>query len=316
MKKRYYTFGDYLKEIFGKKVYKVNVDAGFTCPNRDGTLGTTGCIYCNNSSFRPASCSPSKPLKKQIEEGIEYLKARYKAKAFLVYFQPYTNTYAPVDVLEKLYKEALSHPDVVGLSIGTRPDCVDEEKIELLQKLNQTHMIIVEYGMQSMYEKTLDFIKRGHNYATFLKAVYDTYEKGILVGAHIIVGIPTETREESLSMADEINRHPIRFLKIHQLQVIKNTVLASIYQKEPFPVFEYEEYLDFVVDFIERLSSDIVIQRLFATAPEEILIAPKWNRSKQQILNDINKRLEERNAFQGSKCAFDRHRVLCSGSRS
>ncbi|GLI52610.1 MULTISPECIES: TIGR01212 family radical SAM protein [Thermodesulfovibrio] len=311
MMNRYYSFGEYLKEIFGKKVYKVNVDAGFTCPNRDGTLGTTGCIYCNNDSFRPSSCAPSKPLIDQIKNGIGYLKARYKAKAFLVYFQPYTNTYASVDHLEKLYKEALSHPEVVGLAIGTRPDCVDDEKLELLQMLSKTHMIIVEYGMQSIYEKSLAYIMRGHDYSTFLKAVYKTHERGILVGAHIIVGIPTETREESLAMADEINRHPIKFLKIHQLQVVKDTVLARIYEREPFKVFEYEEYLDFVVDFLERLSPDIVIQRLFATSPDEILIAPKWNRSKQQILNDINKRLEERNARQGSKCSFNRHRALC-----
>lgn len=311
MMKRYYSFGEYLKEVFGKKVYKVNVDAGFTCPNRDGTLGTTGCIYCNNDSFRPSSCAPTKSLQEQIKNGIEYLKHRYKAKAFLVYFQPYTNTYASTEKLEKLYKEALQHPEVVGLAIGTRPDCVDEEKLELLENLSRRYMIIVEYGMQSMYEKSLKYIMRGHDYKTFLKAVYDTHERGILAGAHIIVGLPTETTEESLQMADEINRHPVKFLKIHQLQVIKDTVLASIYEKQPFPVFEYEEYLDFVVDFIERLSPEVVIQRLFATSPEEILIAPKWNRSKQQILNDINKRLEERDARQGSKCSFDRHRALC-----
>lgn len=311
MMKRYYSFGEYLKEVFGKKVYKVNVDAGFTCPNRDGTLGTTGCIYCNNDSFRPSSCAPTKPLKEQIEGGIEYLKQRYKAKAFLVYFQPYTNTYAPVETLEKLYREALSYPEVIGLAIGTRPDCVDEEKLDLLKELSKKYMIIVEYGMQSMYEKSLKYIRRGHDYATFLKAVYDTHERGILVGAHIIVGLPTETREESLKMADEINKHPIKFLKIHQLQVIKDTVLALLYEKKPFPVFEYNEYLDFVVDFLERLSPEIVIQRLFATSPEDILIAPKWNRSKQQILNDINKRLEERNARQGSKCSSDRYRALC-----
>lgn len=309
--KRYYSFGEYLKEVFGKKVYKVNVDAGFTCPNRDGTIGTTGCIYCNNNSFRPSSCTPTKSLQEQIKNGIEYLKHRYKAEAFIVYFQPYTNTYAPTEKLEKLYKEALQHPEVVGLAIGTRPDCVDEEKYELLRKLSKRHMIIVEYGMQSMYEKSLKYIMRGHDYATFLKAVYDTHERGILVGAHIIVGLPTETKEESLQMADEINRHPIKFLKIHQLQVVKDTVLANIYEKQPFSVFEYNEYLDFVVDFLERLSPEIVIQRLFATSPDEILIAPRWNRSKQQILNDINKRLEERNARQGSKCSFDRHRALC-----
>lgn len=311
MIKRYYSFGEYLKEIFGKKVYKVNVDAGFTCPNRDGTLGYGGCIYCNNASFRPPSCVPEISLTEQISRGIEHVKKRYKAEAFLVYFQPYTNTYAPVEKLEKLYREALSFPEVIGLAIGTRPDCVDEEKLELLRDLSKTHLIIIEYGLQSMYDKSLKFIKRGHDYSTFLKAVYDTHERGILVGAHIIVGLPTETREESLAMADEINRHPIKFLKIHQLQVVKDTVLARIYEREPFKVFEYEEYLDFVVDFLERLSPDIVIQRLFATSPDEILIAPKWNRSKQQILNDINKRLEERNARQGSKCSFNRHRALC-----
>lgn len=311
MIRRYYYFGDYLKEVFGKKVYKVNVDAGFTCPNRDGTLGKTGCIYCNNDSFRPSSCAPTKPLIQQIKEGIEYLKHRYKAKAFLVYFQPYTNTYAPVEKLEALYSEALSVPDVVGLAIGTRPDCVNQEKLDLLRELSKTHMIIVEYGMQSMYEKSLNFIMRGHDYETFLRAVYDTHERGILTGAHIIVGLPTETKEESLQMADEINRHPIKFLKIHQLQVIKNTLLAEIYQRQPFSVFEFEEYIDFLIDFLERLCPDIVIQRLFAISPEEILIAPKWNRSKQEILNQINKRLEERNACQGSKCSFDRHRALC-----
>jgi len=309
--KRYYSFGEYLKEVFGKKVYKVNVDAGFTCPNRDGTLGYRGCIYCNNTSFRPPGCTPELSLKVQILNGINYIKKRYKAEAFLIYFQPYTNTYAPVEHLERLYKEALSFPEVVGLAIGTRPDCVDSEKLNLLKELSRTHMIIIEYGMQSMYDKSLKYVMRGHDYATFLKAVYDTHEKGILVGAHIIVGLPTETREESLAMADEISHHPIKFLKIHQLQVIKDTVLARIYEKRPFKIFEYEDYLDFVVDFLERLSPDVVIQRLFATAPEEILIAPKWSRSKQQILNDIDKKLEEKNARQGSKCTSVRDRALC-----
>lgn len=310
MTKRYYSFGEYLKEIFGKKVYKVNVDAGFTCPNRDGTLGYGGCIYCNNSSFRPPSCAPEISLTEQISRGIEHVKKKYKAKAFLVYFQPYTNTYAPVEKLERLYREALSFPEVIGLAIGTRPDCVDDEKLHLLKELSKTHLIIIEYGLQSIYDKSLKFIRRGHDYQRFLKAVYDTYEKGILVGAHIIVGLPTETKEESLKMADEINRHPIKFLKIHQLQIVKDTPLARIYEKEPFKVFDYDEYLDFVVDFLERIRSDIVIQRLFATSPDEILIAPKWSRTKQQILNDIEKKLEERNARQGSKCASFRDRAL------
>lgn len=312
MKRRYYYFGDYLKEIFGKKVYKVNVDAGFTCPNRDGTLGTTGCIYCNNESFRPSSCAPTKPLSEQIRNGIEYLKYKHKAKAFIVYFQPYTNTYAPVEKLEKLYYEALSHPEVVGLAIGTRPDCIDEEKLSLLEGLSKKYLIIVEYGMQSMYDKSLNYIRRGHDYKTFIDAVYNTHNRGILVGAHIIAGFPTESRLETLSMADEINSHPIKFVKVHQLQVVKNTLLAEMYEKNPFKVFDYYEYLDFVVEFVERLSPEVVIQRLFATAPEEILIAPKWNRSKNQILNDIDRRLEEKNARQGSKFSLNRNRALCS----
>lgn len=310
MIKRYYSFGEYLKEIFGKKVYKVNVDAGFTCPNRDGTLGYEGCIYCNNVSFRPPSCTPELTLSEQILNGINHIKKRYKAELFVVYFQPYTNTYAYVEKLEKLYREALSFQEVVGLAIGTRPDCVDEEKLELLKELSKTHLIIIEYGLQSIYDKSLNFINRGHDYARFLKAVYATYEKRIHVGAHIIVGLPTEERQESLQMADEINRHPIKFLKIHQLQVVKDTVLARMYERNPFKLFEYEEYLDFLIDFLERLSPDIVIQRLFSMSPDEILIAPKWNRSKQQILNDINKKLEERDARQGSNCSFDRNRAI------
>jgi radical SAM protein (TIGR01212 family) len=288
--------------MFGKTVYKVNVDAGFTCPNRDGTLGVTGCIYCNNNSFRPSRCSPEIPLKKQIQNGIKYLSSRYKAESFLVYFQPYTNTYASVEDLSRLYREALSVPSVIGLAIGTRPDCVDEEKIELLENLAEKYFILVEYGLQSIYEKSLRYIKRGHSYQTFLEAVRLTEGRGIHIGAHIIVGLPTETREEMIAMADEISCLPIEFLKIHQLQVVKGTILAQQYIKDSFPTFEYNEYLDFLVDFIERLSPNIVLQRLFATAPEEILIAPNWGKTRQQIIRDIEERFIKRDAFQGSKC--------------
>jgi radical SAM protein (TIGR01212 family) len=302
MSNRYNTFGRYLKKMFGKTVYKVNVDAGFTCPNRDGTLGVTGCIYCNNNSFRPSRCSPEIPLKKQIQNGIKYLSSRYKAESFLVYFQPYTNTYASVEDLSRLYREALSVPSVIGLAIGTRPDCVDEEKIELLENLAEKYFILVEYGLQSIYEKSLRYIKRGHSYQTFLEAVRLTEGRGIHIGAHIIVGLPTETREEMIAMADEISCLPIEFLKIHQLQVVKGTILAQQYIKDSFPTFEYNEYLDFLVDFIERLSPNIVLQRLFATAPEEILIAPNWGKTRQQIIRDIEERFIKRDAFQGSKC--------------
>jgi radical SAM protein (TIGR01212 family) len=298
---RYRAFGPYLKEKFGTVVYKVNVDAGFTCPNRDGVLGVTGCIYCNNDSFRPSKCRSELSIREQIRNGITYLSMRYKAKKFLVYFQPYTNTYAPVRELELLYREALLEPSVIGLAIGTRPDCVDEEKIEMLQSLAEDHFILIEYGLQSVYNKSLNYIMRGHDYQAFIDAVNMTAGRGIYIGAHIIAGFPTETAEEMLTMADEISSMPVEFLKIHQLQIVRGTVLEGQYIKEPFHIFSYEEYLDFLVDFVERLSPEIVLQRLFATAPDDILIAPKWGKTRQEIIRDIEKRFIERNAFQGSK---------------
>jgi len=301
MLRRYNSFGSYIKKRFGSTVYKVNVDAGFTCPNRDGSIGTSGCIYCNNDSFRPGSCKPTLSLSEQIRSGVEHIKKRYKAEKFLVYFQPYTNTYAPANELERLYREALSEPSVIGLAIGTRPDSVDEEKIALLEALAERYFILIEYGMQSIHDRTLEFINRGHDYGTFLKALDLTKNRGICIGAHIIVGFPTETREEMLSMADEISHLPIDFLKIHQLQVVKDTPLEVIYREAPFHVFGYEEYLDFVTEFIERLSPRIVLQRLFATAPGSILIAPHWGKSRQEILRDIEKRLELKDTCQGKK---------------
>ena len=300
MSVRFNAFGPFLRKRFGAVVYKVNVDAGFTCPNRDGTVGTTGCIYCNNDSFRPSDCKSAFSIKDQVRRGMSYLSIRYKAEKFLVYFQPFTNTYAPVEELERLYREALAVPTVIGLAIGTRPDCVDKEKIALLESLAKDRFILVEYGLQSMYDKSLDYILRGHDYRTFLNALDLTINRGIHIGAHIIVGIPTETREETLAMADELSLLPIEFLKIHQLQVIRDTVLARQYELLPFHTFGYGEYLDFLLDFIERLSPDIVLQRLFATAPDKILIAPQWDRTRHQILHDIEVRFAERNAVQGS----------------
>lgn len=300
---RYNSFGSYLKRRFGITVHKVNIDAGFTCPNRDGTVGLGGCIYCNNDSFRPSSCKPTLTVREQIINGISYLRKRYKAERFIAYFQPYTNTYASVDRLESLYREALEEPSVIGIAIGTRPDCIDDEKIMLLEELAKNYFVLIEYGLQSIYDKTLSFINRGHDYNAFLKALDMTAGRGIEIGAHIIVGFPTETREEMLAMAEEVSRLPINFLKIHQLQIIKDTVLAEIYRERPFPVFSYEEYLMFLVDFIERLSPDIVIQRLFATAPDDILIAPRWDRNRNDILRDFDGLLERYNTYQGCRSA-------------
>lgn len=298
---RYRSFGTFMRTEFGYTVYKVNVDAGFTCPNRDGTLGLTGCIYCNNDSFRPNSCTPTLSISTQIQNGISHIRKRYKANKFIVYFQPYTNTYAPLEILTSLYAEALKEQDVIGLAIGTRPDAVDEEKINMIEELASKHFILIEYGLQSIYDKSLAFINRGHDYAAFQKAINMTKGRGIHIGAHLIAGFPTETREEMLAMAEEISSLPIGFLKVHQLQVVKDTPLADVYQTNPFSPFAYEEYLDFIVDFIERTSPDIVFQRLFATAPDTILIAPDWGKNRYEILRDIEKRLIMRDTHQGKK---------------
>ncbi len=297
--RHYHAFGQYMKELYHTPVFKVNVDAGFTCPNRDGTVATGGCIYCNNDSFRPAACTSSVSLRDQIERGIPFLRSRYGAQKFIVYFQPYTNTYAPVEVLERLYREALDNKGVVGLAIGTRPDCVDDEKIALLESLAKESFILVEYGLQSVYDKTLEFINRGHDYACFKNALAITEGRGIRVGAHIILGFPTETRDEMLGMADVLSRLPIEFLKIHQLQVIKATALADLHAVKPFTTFGYHEYLEMVTDFLERLSPNIVIQRLFAAAPDNILIAPVWSKTRSEFLRDLDATMERRGSYQG-----------------
>ncbi|HAK60129.1 MAG TPA: TIGR01212 family radical SAM protein [Nitrospiraceae bacterium] len=305
-KKRYNAFGPFMKDLYGLPVYKVNVDAGFTCPNRDGTVGTGGCIYCNNTSFRPPACTASLSLQEQINRGIPYLRSRYGAKKFLVYFQAYTNTYAPVETLERLYREALDTPGVVGLAIGTRPDCVDEEKIGLLETLARDHFIIVEYGLQSIHDRTLQFINRGHDYACFREAVAGTAGRGIHIGAHIILGLPAESRDDMLAMASELSGLPVAFLKIHQLQVIKETLLAELYGRRPFSTFGYEEYLEMLADFLELLSPDIIIQRLFASAPDDILIAPVWNRTRSRFLLDLDAYMQKRDSWQGKKYAESR----------
>lgn len=299
--RRYNAFGQYMKDLYHVPVYKVNVDAGFTCPNRDGTVATGGCIYCNNDSFRPTACTSTSSLREQIAKGIPYLRSRYGAEKFIVYFQPYTNTYASVAVLERLYREALDNPGVIGLAIGTRPDCVDEGKIALLETLAQDHFVLVEYGLQSIYDKTLEFINRGHDYACFKNALAMTVGRGIRVGAHLILGLPTETRDETLGMADELSQLPIEFLKIHQLQVVKETALAELYAAKPFPTFGYEEYLSMLADFIERLSPRIILQRLFAAAPDDILIAPVWNKTRSEFLRDLDVFMEKQGSYQGKK---------------
>lgn len=299
--RHYSAFGQFMKDLYGAPVYKVNVDAGFTCPNRDGSVSLGGCIYCNNDSFRPTACTSSASVREQVEKGIPYLRRRYGAEKFIVYFQPFSNTYAPVATLERLYREALDQPGVVGLAIGTRPDCVDAEKIALLEDLARERFILVEYGLQSTSDRTLEFINRGHDYDCFKRALDMTAGRGIRIGAHLILGFPTETRDEMLSMAHELSGLQIQFLKLHQLQVIKDTALADMYAKEPFMTFEYRDYIALVADFLERLSPDIVLQRLFAAAPEDILVAPIWNKTRSEFLLDLDAYMEESGISQGTK---------------
>jgi hypothetical protein len=301
MRPRYRSFGSFVRETFGSSVQKVNIDAGFTCPNRDGTLGLSGCIYCNNESFTPGPCRPTLSVREQVRNGIAYVSRRYGATRYIAYFQAYTNTYAPVETLERVYREALENPAVVGLAIGTRPDCVDDEKLDLLARIARTHFVLIEYGLQSPYEKSLAFIRRGHGFAEFTRAVEMTRARGLAVGAHTIVGLPTETRDEMLGIADAVTESGVGFVKVHQLQVIAGTPLAELFARAPFAVFTYEEYLDFIVEFIERLGEEIVVQRLFATAPDAVLLAPIWGRSRHETLRDIEQRLRLRKTRQGAR---------------
>ena len=297
--RRYTAFGQHLKDMFHAPVYKVNVDAGFTCPNRDGTVSVGGCIYCNNDSFRPSACTSAASVREQVRQGIPYLRRRYGAEKFIVYFQPFTNTYAPVGTLEQLYREALDQPGVVGLAIGTRPDCVDEEKIALLAGLAKEHFILVEYGLQSVHDRTLEFINRGHDYACFERAVSMTAGRGIRIGVHLILGFPTETRDDMLAMPGKLSRLPLGFLKLHQLQVIRGTALADLYAAKPFPTLDYEQYLALVADFLALLSPDMVIQRLFAAAPGNMLVAPVWNKTRSEFLNDLDAHMDAKGMYQG-----------------
>ncbi len=301
MSKRYNSYSDYLKNKFGCRVHKVSVDMGFTCPNRDGTLARGGCIYCNNDSFVPPYARARYTMSEQITHGVRYLKDRYNAKKFIVYFQAYTSTYDSVERLEKLYREALGHDSVVGLAIGTRSDCVNGEIIGLLQTLARDHYVAVEYGIESIYDKTLSFMNRGHDYQSVVDAIRLTKHKNIEIGAHVIVGMPTETRSEMLEMATEVSALGIDNFKIHNLHIVKNTPLARMYMEQPFPLFSYEEYLEFITEFLELLSPEIVIERLFTDTPQDLLIAPKWDQRHNEIIMGIQRELERKQSYQGKR---------------
>jgi len=296
----YNSYGRFLREKFGCRVYKVSVDGGFSCPNRDGTVGTGGCTYCSNESFRPRNADRSKSVSSQVQEGIGYLRKRYGAEKFIVYFQPYTNTHAPLEVLIPLYEAAIDHPDVVGLSIGTRPDCIDDGKLAWLEALASRCFVTLEYGLQSIRDSTLARINRGHDFQCWVDAILRTRGRGIWLGTHLILGFPWESREEMLEAAGVLSGKGLNFLKLHHFHIVRGTKLERIHREEPFLLPGLEEYADLVVDFIGRLSPDIFVERLFGSAPVSQLIGPVWGKSAAEIRRFIEKRMRERNVRQGS----------------
>ncbi len=297
---RFNRFVDYQRKIFGERVQKVTVDAGFTCPNRDGTIAKGGCIYCNNESFNPSYNRSSKSIRQQIDEGITFLKRRYKkVRKFIVYFQPYSNTYAPLETLKYYYEEALSHPEVIGLTIGTRPDCVDEAKIAYLESLTQHYDITIEYGLESISDETLKKINRGHDVQCYLDALELTKNRGIKICTHIILGFPWEDESLWLQTARWLSDKPFDFLKIHQLHVVKDTALERMYHKNPFPLLSPQAYIDLIIRFLERLNPRIIIQRLFGEAPPRTLVAPHWGVRNTQLMNMLLEEMERRDSFQG-----------------
>jgi len=296
---RYNTYRPYIKEKLGYRVNKLSVDMGFTCPNRDGNLAIGGCVYCNNDSFVPPYARARFSMDEQITNGMDYLRKRFKAEKFIIYFQSYTNTYESVEKLEDMYRKALSYDDVIGIAVGTRSDCIDEEKLSMFEELAKDYYVCLEYGIESIYDKTLDYMNRGHDYQSVLDAIEMSKGRGFEIGAHIIVGMPTETKEEMLAMADEVSSLGIDVFKVHNLHIVRNTPLARMYKEEPFKLFTFEEYVNFIVDFLERISPEIIIERLFTDTPHQLLIAPDWGKSHLQILQAIEAELEKRGTYQG-----------------
>lgn len=293
MEQYYHDFGTWIRNQLPFRVQKISIDAGFTCPNRDGRIGIGGCIFCDNKSFNPSYCSHKKSVTEQLEDGKRFFAKKYPDMKYLAYFQAYTNTYDAVDKLKELYEEALKVEDVVGIVIGTRPDCVSSELLDYLEELNKRTFLIVEYGIESCNDDTLRYINRGHDFACTRKAVEETAKRGIYVGGHVIMGLPGEDASESLRQAPIISSLPLTMLKIHQMQIIKGTRLAKIYKERPFHLYTIEEYIDLITQYIGLLRSDLVLERFVTQSPPEMLIAPKWGLKNYEFTNLLNNRLRE-----------------------
>ena len=299
----YNEFSLYLKRYFPYKVQKISLNAGFTCPNRDGSKGYGGCTYCNNQTFNPDYCRTEKPIARQLEEGKLFFAHKYPEMKYLAYFQAYTNTYDELDALRKKYEEALSVDGVVGLVIGTRPDCMPDDLLHYLEALHRHTFVLVEYGIESTDDRTLRRINRGHDFQVSADAVRRTAACGIPVGGHVILGLPGETHESIVEQAGVLSGLPLTTLKLHQLQLIRGTRMASEYEQHPedFHLFGIEEYMDLVIDYVEHLRPDIVLERFLSQSPKNLLIAPDWGVKNYEFNHRLQKRMKELGAYQGKK---------------
>ena len=296
---RYYGYNFHLRQRFGHRVQRVSLDAGFTCPNVDGTVATGGCVFCDNRSFSPSRRLPKGTILGQIDEGISRLKRRYTCDHFMAYFQPATNTYAPVDQLRDLYLEALSHPQVVAMAIGTRPDCVPDEVLDLLEEVAQKTYLCVEYGMQTMHDRSLDWMNRGHHHDAMLDAMERSRERGFEICAHIMLGLPGESHEDMLATADEVARLNIDAVKIHNLYAVKNTPFGEQVLAGQETLMERDDYIQTLVDFLERLPPTTIVERISGEAPPAYFIGPTWCLDKPGVRNALDAELERRDSWQG-----------------
>ena len=301
--RRFNSYPEYFKKIFGQRIQKLAIDAGFTCPNRDGTIATGGCTFCDSNSFNPSYCIPEKSITQQLAEGVEFHQNRYRrASSYLAYFQAFSNTYAPIEILKLKYQEALDYPNIAGIITGTRPDCISDEILDYLREIAEKYFVVVEYGIESCYNASLEKVNRGHSFDDSVNAIRKTASGNLKAGAHLIFGLPGETREMIIAQAKIISELPLHSLKIHQLQIIKNTTMAAQYLQNPdsFSFFTLHEYLDLVIDFIERLSPEILIERIAGEVPPRFQAGPGWGLIRNnQVLHLFEQRLKERSTWQG-----------------
>ena len=295
----YNDYGTWIRRQFPYRVQKISIDAGFTCPNRDGRISTGGCIYCDNRTFNPSYCQRRHSVTQQLEEGKRFFAHKYPDMKYLAYFQAFTNTYAPLSQLKALYEEALQVDDIVGIVIGTRPDCVSDELLDYLAELNQRTFVLVEYGIESANNDTLLRINRGHSFEQTQEAIQRTHQRGLLTGAHIILGLPSEDAAESLRQASIISSLPIDILKIHQMQIIRGTRLAEEFAANPFHIYTVDEYIQLIAEYIQRLRPDLILERFVSQSPKELLIAPHWGLKNYEFTNLLVNYLKQNKIYQG-----------------